>query len=312
MKLIQTKVMIKQALTLLLALGMLSSCSKDSSSDSAIDGNSVSKVPIAAPGMGKTPQNPIPLTEWKGDWKDSKNTQYQGKVPSYNPLEGYWILTAVDGKPTDQFLAYHMIYGLGIHPLTKKPAPGETPNFGGSGSMSYLMNDTQIKVRVIGTRDSIIYNYEVAADRSWMTLNDGSVTYTFGIYDYNGIFYWKGDWNSPKNPYYPIYEGKYNPPLGEWKLYQRNDRIVEYDEYYWFSENLRIWQYNPPMDEYLGYNSAREYGINDTGIYINSMTWSLMGYSTLRYRIEGDTLYLQGYRNNKLVPELSKLVRRKK
>lgn len=293
--------MIQKILTLFLSVSLLTSCGSDNDSftneGGSNNGNNNSSTIIATPGMAK-PVNPIPESSWAGDWNDKADPNYQ--TTWYNPLEGYWILTGVNGKTTDQFLAYNFSHGLGIEGITKKPAEGVFPPFESAELYMYQINDKQIKVR-----NGYIYTYSVASDRSWMTLYDGTNTYTFGVYDNNGVWYWKGDWNSKSSPYYSVYQGKYNPVKGTWKVYRDNGKGVAYTEYYRFNDDIQIEAYNPEFDQ--NYTRTRKYEVNDIGIKQDN--WSLLGYSTMKYWIKQDTLYLQGYLSYKLVPEISKLIR---
>lgn len=291
--------MIKYLLILYVTTTSLSSCGCQSNPINENKDNKTS-ISITTPGMSNPPK-PIPEAQWKGDWNDQNHPKYRPSKYAYNPLQGYWILTSINGEPTKQFLAYRITYGRGIYLLTTKPAPATEPYFGQSRVQIYQINDTQIKVR-----DGHIYNYHIAADRSTMTLNDGTNTYTFSPYDNNGIWYWKGNWNSPSSPYYAIYHGKYNPVQGTWKKISYGDMKLVDDEYHKFYDDYTTGQ---SQISYGIFIKSANYEINQDGLIEDKSRLTAFS-NTHKYWISGDTLFLVPYANGKLVPnKLTTLIR---
>lgn len=323
---------IKYVLTLFLSIGLLTSCGSQTNPVSENVDNKNKQV-IATPGMQK-PLHPISQSHWEGDWNNPTNPHYRQRI--YNPLQGDWQLTAINGKPVNLFLAYRISPNLGIQTLSNKPKPGEEPNFSGKkkkllqhnngtsskldnnqayyglltnnsknttaketpnntkqppNTITYQINDKQLKVD-----NGYIYNYQVSSDRTTMTLYDGTNTYSFGQYDNNGIWYWKGNWNSPLSPYYDLYQGKYNPVKGIWKKISHGTWTQINDEYYKFYDDYTIGQ---SQISYGTFTKSVNYEINQDGINESKYLLTTIT-NTHKYWLSGDTLYLEPYANGKL------------
>jgi hypothetical protein len=224
------------------------------------------------------PTNPIPESEWKGDWNDKLDpTNYKPEYGGqYNPLFGKWILTSQNGKAVTDFLVYDFASSGVWNVADKKPADGKAPE--------YKRLDNKIKINDTAIKNSkgVIFKYQVSTDRKSMTLFDGSTTMTFAEYDNNGVWYWRGDWNNPKDAgYRPEYNGKYNPIVGTWKLVSVGGHNVE-PIYYQFNDDFTITERHDPIA------TKRSYKINDTGVWEDS--WGIHKSEYSSYKIEGNTL----------------------
>lgn len=289
--------MIKQILILFITITLFAACTSESDSINNSGGisNANNGSQITLPGMGY-PANPIPDSLWNGNWNDPANANYPGKDNIYNPIQGYWILTAANGVLTQEFVAYKITPDLYMHLLTNKPAEGVLPPFNSTDSIRYQINNTQLKIEP-ATNNAIadpkqdldyIYNYSISPDRSMLMLNDGTNTYTLSIYDNNNIWYWKGNWNSPHNPYYSVYHGKYNPIQGIWKVVY-TDMVYDYFDgyYYQYNDNYSIGT-SKVLSQSLP--RVRTYQINDNGIYETVDQFTSEYY---KYTLRNDTLNLE-------------------
>lgn len=222
------------------------------------------------------PTNPIPESEWKGDWNDKLDpTNYKPEYGGqYNPLFGKWILTSQNGKAVSDFLVYDFASSGVWNVADKKPSEGKAPE--------YKRLDNKIKINDTAIKNSkgVIFKYQVSTDRKSMTLFDGSTTMTFTEYDNNGVWYWRGDWNNPKDAgYRPEYNGKYNPIVGTWKLISVGGTPMT--EYFRFYDDFT-------MESIYRPDTRRSYKINDTGVWEDS--YSTVKSSYYQYKIEGNTM----------------------
>lgn len=290
----------KKLLSLLFLSTILFACGSDDDDNNGGDNN-------GGGGKGTTTQlgkttNPIPESEWKGYANDPESPNYIGEGKTYvSPIWGDWVLTHENGTATNRFVAYQFVYGQGWYSMLTKPAEGAKPNF--SNLIVYQYNDTQLR----DEKNNILYNYKVSADLNTMTLFDGSNTWAFKKYDNNGVWKWKGDWNSEtESPYYALYNGKYNPVKGVWKLVVSGGFTVDYDQYCRFDDNFSLYK---SYELNTNYRFHTKYQINDDGIWGTDDSL-IKNYSTNKYWIEGNTLYLQGVQSYPFkLMEISKLVR---
>lgn len=264
----------KKLLTLLMLSSILFACSSDDPDPNGGGNNGNGTTTIATPEMG-IPTNPIAANQWAGDWNDTTNPNYRGRA--YNPIEGDWILKQVNGKATDQFLLYELDSSMGMYVVTKKPADNKLPEIDYNGYKRYTINNTQLK-----DSRGYIYNYTVTANRQSMTLYDGTNTYSFIPYDFNGLWYWKGDWNDKNSVYYDIYGGKYNPIVGTWEIVYQNGRPNTEGDLRKFNSDFTVLRPSDP-------STTRTYSINDTGVKEGGYA-SIPSY-TYSYKISGDSLY---------------------
>lgn len=217
------------------------------------------------------PPNP-PITEWDGDWNDSQNPNYAEYDGEYNPIEGEWIVTNKNGALSDDFLVYKFDRYRLMYLATVKPDKDKEPKFG--KSVKYIINDKAFKT------DNTIYKYTVASDKSSLEITDGTDILYMKPYE-SGAWKWKGDWNDPDDPHYAIYQGKYNPIVGRWRLTHVGGTTVQ-SGFQCFNEDFTVENPSNPT-------SKRRYWINDTGVKEDN--FNIHKSYTYSYRIEGDTLY---------------------
>lgn len=225
---------------------------------------------------------PPPITEWDGDWNDSKDPHYTQYKGQYNPIAGEWIVVKKNGVTFNEFMVYKFDTNRTLSTATVKPAEGKAPIFGTANS--YIINDKAYKIK------NTIYKYKLASDMKTLEITDGTVTLVLQPYE-SGVWRWKGDWNDPNDPHYAIYNGKYNPIKGTWKLTHVGDNEVlpSNVKYHRFNEDFTTEVAYHPAFPNEGHYDKRKYWINDTGVREDRYATQPM--VTYEYKIEGNILY---------------------
>lgn len=226
--------------------------------------------------------DPDPIKETPFDnWNDPANPHYtNGK---YNPMVGEWQLLQRNGVDATDFLVYKFDSKFTQSEATVEPTEEKEPVY--SNSKSYITNDKEYKI------GNTVYSYAIAGtlENARLTIKEGNTTLTFKPY-VSKVWSWKGDWNSPSNPHYEIYKGKYNPIVGTWKLTHVGNDPVNYSSYTRFNEDFTV--EDDSTNGNTGFQDKRKYWINDTGVKEDSFTIeSYFPSYTYSYKIEGNTLY---------------------
>ena len=228
--------------------------------------------------------DPDPIKETPFDnWNDPANPHYtNGK---YNPMVGEWQLLQRNGVDATDFLVYKFDSKFTQSEATVEPTEEKEPVY--SNSKSYITNDKEYKIA------TTVYSYAIAGtlENARLTIKEGNTTLTFKPY-VSKVWSWKGDWNSPSNPHYEIYKGKYNPIVGTWKLtHVGGEPNVGNPTYYHFKDDFTLEQsYSSTPGSIVGIK--RKYWINDIGVKEDSFTIeSYFPSYTYSYKIEGNTLY---------------------
>lgn len=226
--------------------------------------------------------DPDPIKETPFDnWNDPANPHYtNGK---YNPMVGEWQLLQRNGVDATDFLVYKFDSKFTQSEATVEPAEEKEPVY--SNSKSYITNDKEYKI------GNIVYSYAIAGtlENARLTIKEGNTTLTFKPY-VSKVWSWKGDWNSPSNPHYEIYKGKYNPIVGTWKLTHVGGEPIFNSEliYYRFNDNFTVEQSAYATS---GFYSSRKYWINDTGVKEDA--FGIHPSYSSKYKIEDDVLNMQ-------------------
>lgn len=200
---------------------------------------------------GNDDSNPIDPTPTFDNWNDPANPNYtDGK---YNTLKGEWQLIQRNGANVTEFLVYKFADNFTLSEATTEPAEEKDPTY--TNSKSYITNDKEYKI------GNTVYKYAIAGtlESARLTIQEGNTTLTFKPYE-SKVWSWKGDWNSPSDPHYSIYNGKYNPIKGTWKLTHENGLPTTEITYYSFNDNFE-WKQGYYSSILIG-----KYIINDTGI----------------------------------------------
>lgn len=226
--------------------------------------------------------DPDPIKETPFDnWNDPTNPNYtDGK---YNPIAGEWQLIQRNGAAVTDFLLYKFDSKLTRLKTTVEPADEKEPAY--SNSKPYIISNKQYKI------DNTLYSYAIAGtlESARLTITEGNITLTFKPYE-SKVWSWKGDWNSPTDPHYNTYKGKYNPIKGTWKLTHVGENAVTASNvvYTRFNEDFTVEESN---NGYTNFRDKHKYWINDIGIRENS--YAIHPSYTFKYKIEGNTLYYQ-------------------
>lgn len=210
------------------------------------------------------------------NWNDPANSHYtDGK---YNPILGEWQLIQRNGVDATDFMVYKFDSNFTQSEAKTEPAEDKEPAY--SNSKSYILNDKEYKA------SNTVYPYAIAGtlENARLTIKDGNTTLIFKPY-ISKVWSWKGDWNSPSDPHYAIYKGKYNPIKGTWMLTHVGSGAINYTKYYRFNDDFTLEESVSPT---TGFYDKRKYYINDTGVKENA--YSSQPSYTRKYIIEGNTL----------------------
>lgn len=230
---------------------------------------------------GNDDPDPVDPTPTFDNWNDPTSPNYtDGK---YNTLKGEWQLIQRNGANVTEFLVYKFADNFTLSEATTEPAEEKDPTY--TNSKSYITNDKEYKI------GNTVYKYAIAGtlESAKLTIQEGNTTLTFKSYE-SKVWSWKGDWNSPSDSHYAIYNGKYNPIKGTWKMtHVGGEPVVGNPQYYRFNEDFTI---ETSYNGNTGFMTKHKYWINDTGVKEDSFTIeSYFPSYTYSYKIEGNTLY---------------------
>jgi len=250
----------KKLLTLLLLSIFLFACGDDDNGD---------------PNEGKY----YPMSDWTGDWNDPADEAYK---PEYNgkyyPIAARWLVVKKNGKDYTDYLTYFFDNEFRWEECTERPKDGGRP-FYSTKEKKYYINDKMFKT------DKRLYKYQIKIiDNDFeFTFSDGVDTWTLIRYVGEGWQWW-GDWNDPESSYYQIYNGKYNPLKGKWKLTHIDDNKTTSDWTIEYKDDLLYYQ---TMNNTV--HQPNRFQVNKTGVHhledIDNIYY--------KYRFENDNLILE-------------------
>lgn len=227
--------------------------------------------------------DPDPIVEKTFDnWNDPANPHYAEYQGKYNPIKGEWQLIQRNGTDITDFLVYKFTDSFTLSEAATEPAEEKEPTY--TTPKSYIINDKEYKI------DSKIYSYGIAGalESAKLSIKEGNATLTFKPYE-SKVWSWKGDWNSPSDPHYTQYNGKYNPIKGTWKMtHVGGNAVVGNPQYYRFNDDFIV---ETSYSGNTGFQTQRKYWINDTGI--KEDTFGDNTSYTYKYKIVENTLYYQ-------------------
>jgi len=237
-------------------------------------------------GNGEEQDTPPPgvTTTWLGDWNDRYDAAYKPEYDgSYNPVQDEWKVVKKNGKEYTDTLLYKYWEARSWRTATglKEGKPFFEPNWNGEYKRTaYKINDKQFMFD-----DGTIFEYSLTVSKTEDKLRVYDGRDTWELVPYTDSWTWKGNWNDPLDRHYAVYQGKYNPLKGTWKLTHEDGEPVGSSLYYYiFDDNYK----RGYSQDGVSFSSYRDYKINSSMINVQLTNNT----NEFKYHISEDTLFM--------------------